>query len=87
MHVRSRSIRETVIQRSGADLLAEASGATVAPMTRGCQPKKLETVNINVRFPPDVHGEMVKLATEDGRSLNNEVIAVLREFIARRRKR
>jgi predicted HicB family RNase H-like nuclease len=47
----------------------------------------LVTINVNVRFPPDVHGEIARMGVEDGRSLNNEVIAVLREFIARRRKR
>jgi hypothetical protein len=46
--------------------------------------QKQQTVNINIRFPPEVVEVMKRLAREDTRSLNGEVIWALRAFIVQR---
>lgn len=39
---------------------------------------------ITIRIPPDLHAQLVKLSAQDIRSLNSEIIALLREAIERR---
>jgi len=46
--------------------------------------QKQQTVNINIRFPPEVVEVMKRLAREDTRSLNGEIIWALRAFIVQR---
>lgn len=41
---------------------------------------------ITVRIPPDLHEALVKLAEQDTRSLNGEIVALLRKAIADRQK-
>jgi hypothetical protein len=48
--------------------------------------KQPPTINLNVRFPPDVIEAMRRLARQDARSLNSEVIWALRNYIARRQE-
>ncbi len=46
--------------------------------------EKQPTVSINVRFPPDVAEALKRLAAQDARSLNGEIVWALRAFIQRR---
>jgi hypothetical protein len=45
---------------------------------------KQPTVNINIRFPAEVVEAMKRLAHQDTRSLNGEIIWALRAFIVQR---
>jgi len=40
--------------------------------------------NINVRLPDDLHAQLVQAAQEDTRSLNGEIIHLLRLALKRR---
>jgi hypothetical protein len=40
---------------------------------------------VTIRIPDELHQELVKLSEQDTRSLNGEIIALLREVIARRK--
>lgn len=40
---------------------------------------------VTIRIPDELHQELVKLSEQDTRSLNGEIIALLREAIARRK--
>ncbi|WP_131745850.1 Arc family DNA-binding protein [Frankia sp. Cppng1_Ct_nod] len=40
--------------------------------------------NLNVRLPDDLHARLVEAAKEDTRSLNSEIIHLLREALERR---
>ena len=40
---------------------------------------------VTIRIPNELHQELVKLAELDTRSLNGEIIALLREAIAKRK--
>lgn len=46
--------------------------------------RRVETVPLMVRLPPDLHQELVDTATADTRSLNGEVIVLLKEALERR---
>ncbi len=39
---------------------------------------------ITIRIPTDVHALLIRLAAQDTRSLNGEIITLLREAIAKR---
>ena len=39
---------------------------------------------MTLRLPDDVHADLMRAASEDDRSLNKEVIAILREVLATR---
>jgi hypothetical protein len=41
---------------------------------------------LTIRIPSDLHAELVKLAKEDARSLNSEVLVLLREALQARKK-
>lgn len=42
---------------------------------------------ITIRIPPELHEQLVKAAEQDTRSLNGEIIALLRAAIASREKK
>lgn len=42
---------------------------------------------ITIRIPADLHEKLVKLAEQDTRSLNGEIVALLREMTTQREKR
>lgn len=42
---------------------------------------------VTIRIPDDLHQALVKLSEQDTRSLNGEIIALLREAIAERKKK
>lgn len=41
---------------------------------------------ITIRIPPDLHESLIRLAEQDTRSLNGEIIALLREAIVNRKQ-
>lgn len=43
-------------------------------------------MTVNVRFPDDLHRELVAMAEQDDRSLNGEIVHAVRQFIASRRQ-
>lgn len=45
-----------------------------------------EIKKLVLRLPAELHAELVKLADEDMRSLNAEIIVILREAIEARRR-
>lgn len=45
-----------------------------------------EEKKITIRIPPDLHEHLARLAEQDTRSLNGEIVALLREAIAKREK-
>ncbi len=42
---------------------------------------------VTIRIPDELHQALVKLSEQDTRSLNGEIIALLREAIAERKKK
>lgn len=49
--------------------------------------KAVKDVNINTRYPPDLLGELRKLAQEHERSLNGEIVWALRQYIAQQQRK
>lgn len=45
--------------------------------------EKQDTVNLMTRLPPDVHAALVQSASENERSLNAQIIVILRRFLFR----
>ena len=43
--------------------------------------EKQDTVNLMTRLPPDVHAALVQSASENERSLNSQIIVILRRFL------
>lgn len=50
-------------------------------------PEKPATININVRFPPELAAQIKQAAQEEGRSINSEILWALRDYLARRRRK
>lgn len=42
---------------------------------------------ITIRIPADLHDKLIKLAEQDTRSLNGEIIALLKEAVTAREKK
>jgi len=42
---------------------------------------------VTIRIPDELHQKLVKLAELDTRSLNGEIVAALREFVAERERK
>ena len=51
------------------------------------QEQKPAQVSINVRFPPELAAQVKALAQEENRSINGEILWVLREYLARRQRK
>jgi predicted HicB family RNase H-like nuclease len=49
--------------------------------------EKPKTININVRFPPDLAAQLKQAAQEEGRSMNSELLWALRDYLARRQRK
>ena len=49
--------------------------------------EKPKTVNINVRFPPELAAQLKQVAREEGRSINSEILWALRDYFARRQRK
>jgi len=47
----------------------------------------MEIVNFNLRLPEDINDEIVRIAKEEGRSKNNQIVQVLKEFISNYNKK
>jgi Arc-like DNA binding domain len=43
-------------------------------------------VHINVRFPVELIEELRRIACEDGRSLHGEILWILRDYVAQRKR-
>jgi hypothetical protein len=48
--------------------------------------QKPPIIHLNVRFPPEIIEAMRRLAQQDARSLNSEILWALRDYIVRRQK-
>jgi hypothetical protein len=46
-----------------------------------------KTVNINVRFPPELAAQIKQTAKEEGRSINSEILWAVRDYLARYRRK
>jgi len=51
------------------------------------QEEKQQQVSINVRFPPELAAQVKQLAAEENRSINGEILWVLRDYLARRQRK
>lgn len=52
----------------------------------GTMNAKSPITHINMRFPTDLVEELRRSARENGRSLHGEILWILREYVARRKR-
>lgn len=48
--------------------------------------ERVETVQLMLRLPPELHAEVVRAAKANDRSMNGQIVAFLREALASRPK-
>jgi hypothetical protein len=51
------------------------------PVLFWCYAGTMATVNLNLRLPPDLHAALVELAGREDRSLNAQIVRLLRQCI------